>query len=370
MISLTIVIFIAILGLLVFVHELGHFIMAKRAGMRVDEFGFGFPPRLFGIKRGETLYSINLIPLGGFVKILGEDGSETADQQSFSNKTGWQRFAVLIAGVTMNVILAWVLISIGFIIGIPTIVTEGEQLPKSAQIQDQAVAILQVQENTPAAQAGLKSGDVIFKINNEPIGSMDEARELTAQNLGKENTYTIKRGQELFDKQITPRVSPPEGEGPLGVSLGNVGLISYPWYLAIYQGLLATVSLLLGTLAAFWGLIVQLFQGESVSSSLSGPVGIAVLTRDVTRLGFAYLLQFTAILSVNLAIINAVPFPALDGGRILFLLVEKIRRKKLPIQAEQIANTVGFLLLLLLMLAVTVHDFGKFDIIQKIRNLI
>ncbi len=370
MILLTIVIFIAILGLLVFVHELGHFIMAKRAGMRVDEFGFGFPPRLFGIKRGETLYSINLIPLGGFVKIMGEDGSETADQESFSNKTGWQRFAVLIAGVTMNVILAWVLISLGFIIGIPTIVSEGEQLPHSARIKDQAVGILQVQEHTPAAEAGLKAGDVVFKINNEPVSSIDQARDLTAKNLGHENTYTIKRGNETFDKKITPRANPPEGQGPLGVALGSVGLISYPWYMAIYQGLLATFNLLMGTLAAFWGLILQLFHGESVSSSLSGPVGIAVLTRDVTRLGFAYLIQFTAILSVNLAIINVVPFPALDGGRILFLIIEKIRRRKLPIQAEQIANTVGFLLLILLMIAVTVHDFGKFDIIQKIRNLI
>ncbi len=370
MILLTIVIFIAILGLLVFVHELGHFIMAKRAGMRVDEFGFGFPPRIFGIKRGETLYSVNLIPLGGFVKILGEDGSETADERSFSNKSGWQRFAVLIAGVTMNVILAWVLLSIGLMIGIPTLLSEGEALPKSAHLKDQAVGILQIQEHTPAAEAGLKAGDLILKVNDQPVSTIEQARDLTAQNLGKENIYQIKRGQDVFDKKITPREKPPAGEGPLGVALGSVGLISYPWYMAIYQGLLGTINLLVGTLVAFWGLFVQLFHGESVSGSLSGPVGIAVLTRDVTRLGFAYLIQFTAVLSVNLAIINAIPFPALDGGRILFLIVEKIRRRKLPIQAEQIANTVGFLLLLLLMVAVTVHDFGKFDIIQKIRNLV
>src|SRR3989338_2399556 len=151
MILLTILVFIIILGLLVFVHELGHFIMAKRAGMRVDEFGFGFPPRLFGIRRGETLYSINLIPLGGFVKILGEDGSQTVDPKSFSNKSFWRRFSVLIAGVTMNVILAWVLLSIGTTMGLPTLISENEQLPKSAKVSVTSVGIIEVASDTPAA---------------------------------------------------------------------------------------------------------------------------------------------------------------------------------------------------------------------------
>lgn len=369
MILTTIIIFIVILGLLVFVHELGHFIMAKRAGMKVDEFGFGFPPRVFGIKKGDTLYSINLIPLGGFVKIVGEDGSEASNPGSFANKTYFQRFAVLVAGVSMNVILAWVLISIGTGIGLPTVISEGEQLPKSAIIKSSTVGFLEVADESPASNAGLRPGDAIIAVNGELIDSITEAQELTKQNAGKETKYSIRRGSENFDVTITPRENPPTGQGALGVALGEIARVAYPWYEAPWHGLVSTVNLIWFTLAAFGGLIAAAFQGANVGAALSGPVGIAVLTRDVAQLGFIYLLQFTAVLSVNLAIINIIPFPALDGGRILFLAVEKIRGKKMNEKAEVFANTIGFLLLLVLMLGVTIHDFGKFDILAKLRNL-
>jgi len=366
---LTIVIFIAILGLLVFVHELGHFIMAKRAGMRVDEFGFGFPPRLFGIKRGGTLYSINLIPLGGFVKIAGEDGSETASPESFVNKTFFQRFNVLIAGVTMNIILAWVLISIGTAVGLPTVISEGEELPKSAIIRSSSVGILETAPDSPATGAGLRPGDVITSINGQEVKSISDAQQITTENAGRENLYVIRRGSDSFEAKITPRVNPPEGQGAIGIALGEIARVSYPWYEAPYRGLISTVNLTWYTLTAFGGLIAAAFQGENVGAALSGPVGIAVLTRDVAQLGLIYLLQFTAVLSVNLAIINIVPFPALDGGRILFLIIEKLRGKKMNEKVEVWANTIGFLLLLMLMLGVTVHDFGKFNIIDKVKNL-
>jgi regulator of sigma E protease len=367
MILLAIVVFIAILGLLVFVHELGHFVMAKRAGMRVDEFGFGFPPRLFGIKKGETLYSINWIPLGGFVKIVGEDGSESPDPESFGNKSFLQRFLVLIAGVSMNVILAWVLISVGMGLGLPTVLYEGDQLPKSAHVKNQSIGILEVSAKTPAADAGLKAGDSILKINGQPVGSIESAQSETKSDAGKETIYTIKRGSEVFDRKITPRTNPPDGEGPLGVALGSIAYVSYPWYEAPFRGAVAVFNLIVLTLTAFGGIIGQIFQGQSVSAQLSGPVGIAVLTKDVTALGFIYLLQFTAVLSANLAIINAVPFPALDGGRILFLIIERIRRRKLPIMAEQWANTAGFILLLMLMVFVTVKDIGHHSV--QFKNL-
>jgi regulator of sigma E protease len=367
MILLTILAFIIILGLLVFVHELGHFVVAKKSGMKVDEFGFGFPPRLFGIKRGETIYSINAIPLGGFVKIVGEDGSENQDPQSFGHKPAWQRFLVLIAGVTMNVILAWVLISIGMGIGLPTVVAENEPLPNHAKLRDMSVGILEIAPNSPAAQAGLKIGDFISQIDDQNITSIDQAREVTATKAGKPTVYTIKHGKELITKTITPRANPPEGEGPLGIALGSVGFVSYPWYLAPIKGFETTINILWATLTAFAGVIGGLFQGHNVGAQLSGPVGIAVLTRDVTELGMIYLLQFTAVLSINLAILNAMPFPALDGGRILFLFIEKLRRKKLPIQAEQWANTVGFMLLILLMIFVTVKDVTRYS--QGFKNL-
>lgn len=367
MILLAILVFIIILGLLVFVHELGHFVMAKRAGMRVDEFGFGFPPRLFGIKRGETTYSINLIPLGGFVRIVGEDGTDSVDPESFGNKSAWRRFGVLIAGVTMNVILAWVLISIGVGLGLPTVVGEGEQLPKGAQIKNVSIGVLEVAASSPAAEAGVKIGDTILKINNQPITSIEQAQSATLAQAGKITDYTVKRGSELIDKKITPRVNPPEGQGPLGIALGSIGFVSYPWYQAPFRGAAAVASLIWLTLSAFGGLFAQLFAGQNVGAALSGPIGIAVLTKDVTALGFIYLLQFTAILSVNLAIINAIPFPALDGGRVLFLIIEKIRGRKLDQRVEQWANTAGFVLLLMLMVAVTIGDVGHYS--QQFKNL-
>lgn len=366
---ITIIIFLVILGLLVFVHELGHFMMAKRAGMKVHEFGFGFPPRIFGIKRGDTIYSINLIPLGGFVKIEGEDGSDTSDPQSFVNKTGWQRFGVLIAGVTMNALFAWFLIAIGLGIGLPTPISEEIDLPKSAIVRNVSVTITGVAAGSPAEQAGLKTFDVVQKIANEPVDSIEEAQSLTTAHAGQSTVYEIRRGSEVFEKTITPRMTPPEDEGPLGIGLESVGQVAFPWYEAIYRGFTSTLNLIWFTLAAFGGLIADLFRGESVGEALSGPVGIAVLTRDVAQLGIIYLIQFTAVLSVNLAILNALPFPALDGGRILFLIVEKIRRKKLPIKAEQTANAIGFMLLILLMVFVTVKDFGRFEIIDKVKNL-
>lgn len=366
---LTILIFIIILGVLVFVHELGHFVMAKRAGMQVEEFGFGFPPRLFGIKNGETIYSINWIPLGGFVKIAGEDGDDPNNPRAFANQNFWRRFSVLIAGVTMNVIFAWLVISIVLGIGLPTVIGEGEQIPSSAKVSNPTIAITQLSEDSPAKQAGLKEGDAVLQVNGVEIKTIEQLQQATRENAGKETKYFVKRGSELMEKTITPRTNPPEGQGPLGVALATVAKVSYPWYEVLFRGLGATWNLLAFTATAFADIIGKWFSGQSVGAALSGPVGIAVLTRDVAALGFVYLLQFTAILSVNLAIINAVPFPALDGGRVLFLMIEKIRRKKLPEKAEQYANTLGFALLLLLMVFVTVKDFGRFEIIDKLKNL-
>jgi regulator of sigma E protease len=339
--------------------------------MRVDEFGFGFPPRLFGIRRGETIYSINWIPLGGFVKIQGEDGSEDEkDPGSYGNKSFWQRFAVLVAGVTMNVILAWLLFSIASGIGKPTIISEGQDLPASAKVTAVSVGVLETAENSPASTAGLKPGDAIVSIGGEPVDSIQEAVDLTGAAAGTETIYVIKRGSETFERTLIPRVDPPQGEGALGVALVSVARVSYPWYETLYRGLVDTFNIIMLTLGAFFSIIAGLFRGESAAAALSGPVGIVVLTRDVAQLGFVYLLQFTGLLSVNLAIINAVPFPALDGGRVLFLFIEKIRRKKIPIKAEQLANAIGFVLLITLMVWVTVQDVGRFNVIDRIKNLL
>jgi len=364
---LAIVAFIIILGVLVFVHELGHFVAAKRSGMRVDEFGFGFPPRLFGIKRGETTYSINLIPLGGFVKIVGEDGGEATDVRSFGNKPAWQRAIVLIAGVAMNAILAWFLISLALGLGLPSVVGENEQLGGSAKIRNVSIGILDVQAGSPADIAGIKPGDTISKINFEPIISVQQVQDATKVDAGKPTVYTIKRGKEVFEKTLTPRVNPPAGQGALGVGLASVGYVSYPWYIAPIKGFVAVYNLVALTVTTLIGILGQVFRGQHVSAALSGPIGIAILTKDVTQLGFVYLVQFTAVLSINLAIINIIPFPALDGGRVLFLFIEKIRRKKMSISTEQWINTAGFLVLIGLMVLVTFMDVSRYS--SKFHNL-
>jgi regulator of sigma E protease len=367
---LTIIIFFIILGVLVFVHELGHFIMAKRAGMAVEEFGFGFPPRLFGIKKGETTYSINWIPLGGFVKIVGEDGAAADNPRSFAAKGFWPRFLVLIAGVSMNVVLAWVILSIGFAWGLPTVVGEGEQLPAHAKIRDVSVAVVEVAPGSPAEAAGLKVGDRIEKVAGQDMTTIEQVQQATTDGAGREVTYEIRRGDTVMDKTLTPRPAPPDGQGPVGIALSSVGLVSYPIWMVPYNGAIATYNLVWGTLSAFGSIIGNLVHGSAAGVALTGPVGIARLTGDVAALGVIYLLQFTAVLSVNLAIINAVPFPALDGGRVLFLVIEKIRRKKMHVQAEQIANTIGFALLLLLMVFVTIKDVGHLNFFERIKDVL
>lgn len=356
---LTILLFIFILGLLVFVHELGHFVAAKRAGMEVEEFGFGFPPRVFGVKRGGTIYSVNLIPLGGFVKILGEDGGNADNPKSFGHKSFWRRLTVLLAGVVMNALFAWLLISIGLGVGIPTVVSENESMPAGSRIRGLAVGIIEVANNGPASAAGLKVGDKIMTIAGQEVKTIEDAQRLTRANAGNETGFVLKRGESIIEKTITPRANPPQGEGPLGVNLSSIALVSYPWYQAPFRAVTATVNLLVATVTGIATVFAQWISGNSVTAALSGPVGIAVMTRDIAALGIPYLIQFTAVLSVNLAIINAVPFPALDGGRVLFLIIEKIRRKKLPQTAEQVANSVGFLLLLLLMAFVTYKDIAR-----------
>jgi regulator of sigma E protease len=220
---------------------------------------------------------------------------------------------------------------------------------------------VEVGKDTPTAAAGVKVGDSIYKINGVEITSIDQAKSLTRDNAGRQMTYEFKRGNMNLTKTITPRAHPPQGEGPLGVALSSVAKVSYPWYEAIWRGLITTMNLIWATLSAFWTLIVQALHHQPVGAALSGPVGIAVLTRDVAQLGLIYLIQFTAILSINLAIINVIPFPALDGGRILFLLIEKLRGHKLNQKAEAYANAIGFSLLILLMIFVTVKDVSHYS---------
>jgi regulator of sigma E protease len=355
---LTIIVFVFILGLLVFVHELGHFVAARKNGVKVEEFGFGFPPRIFGIKRGETIYSLNWIPLGGFVKIKGEGGENKEDEDSFVHKKIWRRAVILAAGVLMNFVLAAVILSIGFMVGLPQVV-DGEN--GYARVRDAKVQIIQILEGTPAAEAGLLPGDAILEIDGQKIENVDVMQEYLGGKIDAPVKIIFLRDGEQFEKEIKPIFLTETGRGGIGVGLLKSGIVSYPWYLAIWKGVESTVFFTGEVVFAFYELIKNLIISQKVSVDLSGPVGIAVLTGQVARMGFVYLLQFTAMLSINLAVINFLPFPALDGGRILFLVIEKIRRRPVSQKIENLIHNIGFILLMLLVLLVTFRDVLKFS---------
>lgn len=353
---LTAIIFIIILGVLVLVHEFGHFITAKRAGMKVEEFGFGFPPKLWSIKRGETRYSINLIPFGGFVKIMGEDGEERENPESFGAKPARTRAFVIAAGVLMNVVLAIVLLSFANLVGLRVGIADAD-LPKAV---DTKVQIIQVDQNSPAAQADLQVLDEIvgFRVNGHEVSVADVAgvQKVINENRGHEIVVQVRNGSEVRDINVTPRLDPPPGQGSLGISLALTGIIKYPWYEAIYRGVQNTYYLLVNTFIGYGTIFKNLFTQGNAGVALSGPIGIAVITGQAAKLGFTYLMQFTAIISVNLAVLNVLPFPALDGGRLLFLAIEKIRRRPIAKKVEGMANAIGFGLLILLMIYVTSKD--------------
>lgn len=353
----TILIFTAVLSLLVFAHEFGHFITAKRAGIRVEEFGFGFPPRVGGIKKGDTIYSINWIPLGGFVKIKGESGEYSRDKDSFANKGAWTRGLILTAGVLMNVVLAWFLLSVGYVFGMPQVV---EDASPYARVMDQKVQIVQVLDGSPAERAGLETGDAIVSVGGMAITTPDDIKAYTETKEGQPVAVTIRRKAETLEKQVVPALIKETGHPGLGVALVKTGLVAYPFWLAPVQGAIATYAFGQEIVGAFLGLFRDLFAQQKVSVEFSGPVGIAVITSEVAKLGFRYLLQFTALLSLNLAIINILPFPALDGGRVLFLVIETIRGKAVGRRIEAAAHNIGFALLMLLVLFVTFHDVAKY----------
>lgn len=351
------VILVVIISLLVFVHEFGHFITAKRAGMRVDEFGFGFPPRAFGFKRGGTIYSVNWIPLGGFVKIKGESGEERGDHDSFASKSLWARALVLVAGVLMNVLLAWVLFTFGYMIGLPQV---AEDLSPYASVNEAKVQVVSVLEGSPADRAGIESGDTIAVIDGIAVGEADTVRNRTTRETGETVSLIILRDGEEIEAAVVPEMLQLTGRIGIGIALARTGLVSYPWYIAPIEGAHTTFVLGRDIVWAFGGLIRDLFVTREVTQEFSGPVGIAFITADVAELGFRYLLQFTALLSLNLAIINVVPFPALDGGRLLFLFVEAIRGRAVGKRIEASVHNLGFALLMLLVVIVTYRDLVKY----------
>lgn len=355
----TLLIFIAVLAVLVLVHELGHFWAARKFGCGVDEFGFGFPPRATGWRsqRSGVLYSLNWIPLGGFVKIKGEDGSDCEDPESFSSKPAWQRAIILVAGVTMNMVLAIVLLSVGFGFGLPTALPDSRaELGPLANIRDPQVAITLVTNGSPAAAAGFQAGDIITDIDGVNFLTLGEVQEYIAEAENESMTVTIVRDHEPIDIDVTPVYQSDLNRVVAGFGLTRIGIVSYPWYAAPIKGSVAAWNILVSIVTTFASLLHDLFTGTPPAVDVSGPVGIAVITGQVVRMGWGHLLEFVALLSINLAVINILPLPALDGGRLLFLVIEKIRRRPVNARIEALVHNIGFALLMALIVFVTYRD--------------
>ncbi|MBN1585582.1 site-2 protease family protein [Candidatus Uhrbacteria bacterium] len=349
----TVLILAIVLSVLILVHELGHFAVAKLFGIGVEEFGFGFPPRIFGIKRGETTYSVNWIPLGGFVRIRGENGSEPDDPRGFAGKRPWQRAAVLCAGVFMNLVLAWALLTVGYAVGLPAAV---DDLPAYASISQDNIQVMSVLPGSAAESVGLQAGDVILSLDGRKPESVEWFREYTGQREGQEIAVTYGRDQETVAANLVPQLVPETERAGFGVAIIQTGIVSYPVWLAPIQAAGTVGYFFQEILSAFGGVIRNLALGQPVGVELSGPIGIAVITAEVAQMGFLYLLQFAALLSVNLAVINILPFPALDGGRLLFLAIETVRRRAVSPKVEAMVHNVGFAILMILILLVTYGD--------------
>ena len=367
---------------MVLIHEFGHFFAAKRFGVRVDEFGFGFPPRIFGKKIGETLYSLNLFPVGGFVKIFGEsideadlvevgflDKKTTSKKVDFSrsllHRPKYQQALVMFAGTFFNFLLAWLLFSFGFMSGLPASI--GNQ-PVKSYLKDVNLVVVSVLPDSPAEKAGLKAGDKIISIRSgEEIVldvNPDTLKSFVVSHLKKEIEleYLRKETEGKEEKavlKVIPTMNATDQRPTIGIAMDQIGIVKLPVFKAFWEGMKFNISATKDTIVGFYTLIKNGIQGKGSWSSITGPVGMVGMVGDLYKFGFSYLLSFTALISINLAVINLIPFPALDGGRLLFLLIEKIKGSRIKLKIANMVNFIGFALLILLMLIITYHDIVK-----------
>ncbi len=368
--TLSVVIFIFVLGILVFVHELGHFAVAKLFGIRVDEFGMGFPPRAKKLfSRNGTDYTLNWIPFGGFVKIYGEDSLEDGKKdpdykRSMGAKSWWKQILVLIAGVTMNILLAWALFSFAFMIGAPTAVS-GVDHPE--QVQNPQLTVLQVMPGSPAEKSGLAAGDKILKL--ESLDTVIAGSDLSQENFiqaVRETSPNIpvhliiqKTDKSTADLLIIPQKGLIGDYPAIGVSVDQVGMYREGFFKSIKSGFINTVSITKQTAQAFWTLIHDAVLGKADTKNLTGPVGLVSVVGDAQKVGAVYVIMLAAMISINLAVLNVIPFPALDGGRVVIVIIEAITRRKINANIVGWINTIGFFLLIALMLFISVKDVIK-----------
>lgn len=346
--------------LLMIVHEFGHFVAAKKSGINVDEFGVGYPPRIFSKKFGKTVYSLNLLPFGAFVKIPGEEGG-IEDYQSFVGLPMWKRVFIVLGGVISFWVTAAIIFIIVFSMGVAMPITDEGDLA-GARVQ-----ILKVYQGSPADTAGIKSGDFIKELwvqesDKKTISKVKDFQDFVSANKGEQVVIVIQRGDQVLETSLVPRISPPQDEGSIGVQIERtVSVINkYPWYQAPIEGIAYCGELTYRATGSLIGLLKDLILGRGVpaGTELTGPVGITVFLARAAELGVGFFLYFIGSISVLLAICNLLPIPALDGGKLVFLAIEKIRSKAVSSKIEQRITVVCFFLLITVSIFVTI----KFDI--------
>lgn len=365
---MSVILLILIIGVLIFIHELGHFAVAKYFKVRVDEFGMGLPPRAVKLfSRNGTDYTLNWIPFGGFVKIYGEDALEEAEkdsdyERSFVAKSWWKQIAILIAGVTMNFLFAWFLFALIFMTGAPTAVSTA---PHPEQVRNPQLTVLEVIKNSPAELSGLVPGDVIKEI--ESLDGVVSGNELTRElfisevrTLPDSTPLRILAETQTGEEKNILVIPEKNNETQLiGVSIDQVGIYREGFFTAIGSGFTHTGYVAKETTKAFGNLIADAFRGEADMNTLTGPVGLVSVVGDAQKVGITQVITLTALISVNLAVLNLFPFPALDGGRIVIVLIETITRRKIKPSIVQWVNGIGFLFLIGLMVLITVKDVIK-----------
>jgi regulator of sigma E protease len=358
---LTLLIVIVSLLFLVTIHELGHFILAKKFGVKVEEFGIGIPPKIIGKKIGETVYSLNLLPIGAFVKLYGEE-ERIEKAGSFTQKPIWQRALIVLGGVVTFWIIAVILMSIiSGVWGIPMAIGDEDQGFKDPKVQ-----IIEIAKDSPAEKVGLRMGDIIQQLktkdNQIVTTKVKEVTDFTDAHRGEEITLTIKRGKEAFNISLVSRQNPPQGEGAMGVALVRAALKIYPWSEAIIQGFLITKDQTISTVFILGNILSRVVRGIPIPKGqieFKGIVGISQIMAQTLERGVGDYLWLLSMISIFLALFNILPIPALDGGKLLFLGIEKIRRKPVSQKTEQRITTFFFILLMALSLLITIKDIRR-----------
>ena len=360
MMWVTILIFLAVLGILVFVHELGHFLAAKANGVRVDDFAFGYGPTIFKKKVGETTYALNILPLGGFVKMYGEDASEQGPR-SFLNLGAISKLQILFAGGLMNLLLAWVILTVLFVIGFDPLFGGVGQIP--FEIKGQEINVNKISVNSPAESSGMMANDKIIKVGDQKITSGLEFIQVISTKKGETTQVTVIRDGRENVLSLVPRVNPPAGEGAIGVTLESTGKVKamHPWQAPIVA-LFGVGSFIIMSIKGFYDFVMQLFVHQKVSEDVTGIVGVGALTGMAVKLGFSYLAQLVAIVSAGLGVINLMPILPLDGGHVLVLAIEKTFRRKLTEKQQGALFFVGLGFIIFVFLVVTYKDIIRFNL--------